>query len=42
MRSRKVACEVTMEECYNGKTAKLKVNRQRNCLTCHGKGGAST
>lgn len=27
MRGRKVACEVSLEDCYNGKTAKLKVNR---------------
>lgn len=27
MRPRKVACEVTLEDCYNGKLTKVKVSR---------------
>lgn len=42
MRGKKVACEITLEEAYNGKTAKIPISRQKNCGTCDGKGGAST
>lgn len=41
MRGAKVACEITLEEAFAGKTAKIPVTRQRNCETCEGKGGSS-
>ncbi|EGR33410.1 hypothetical protein IMG5_054010, partial [Ichthyophthirius multifiliis] len=40
MRGVKAELEVTLEESYLGKTAKMPFQRQRNCETCDGKGGS--